>query len=187
MRSRKSLVLLAIVSLECACEGDFGPRPPGVLEIGIGDPINGGFRPLVDGDTMPFTPFPNGFVMVAPCLRSPEIDPRRPDPTVTVTVGGVLMAADFEGERVDMQPDGTGWVLWDLAVPFDTEAWCFVCREGRLDASLRDATGRDFLGSVSVILAREEGDGCPDPAVCSWDADSVRIQRSLRFVSERRP
>lgn len=158
---------LAILAALAACSDPDDDRPPGVLEIGVRGE-GGGFQPLVDGDPMTVSLGPNGLNMVVPCLRSAEIAPKAPDPNVSVTVEGFVMAADIEGARVDMEFDGTGNVLWDLRVPFQTELCCFTCRQGLVEARIKDATGRRFVGAVTVQLERG---GCPDEGACCPTAD----------------
>ncbi len=143
------------------------PPPPGTLEIGENQ--GGRFRTFFDGATAAVVLGANGLNMVVPSLRAVEIDPRAPDPTVTVEVVGRLMAADIEGTRPDMKSDGTGFVLWDLRVPFQVELCCFICRDGRIAAGITDASGRLFEGTVTVRLERG---GCPDPPACCKFADA---------------
>jgi hypothetical protein len=162
----KTWLALALGAL-AGCGDPEDDRPPGALEIGVRG-AEGAFTQLVDGDTMIVSLGPNGLNMVVPCLRSSEIDPQAPDPTVSVQVADQVMAADIEGARVDMVFDGTGNVLWDLRVPFQTELCCFVCREGLVEARIKDASGRRFVGSVTVRLERG---GCPDEAACCESAD----------------
>lgn len=159
------LVLLAVAG--CPQNGD-DDGPPGVMEIGIRG-ADGTFQPLAPGDTTAVVLGANGLNMIQPSLRSAEIDPRSPDPTVTVTVGGIVMAADIEGARVQLENDGTGYVLWDLRVPFQTELCCYICRPATVQARFRDASGRLFEGQVDVNLSRGE---CPDPPACCATADS---------------
>jgi len=78
------------------------------------------------------------------------------------------MGADIEGARVDMMDDGTGYVLWELRVPFQTQLCCYVCGEGTITARIRDNSGQDFEGQVTVRLERG---GCPDLTACCNSAD----------------
>ena len=162
-----ALLVIAVAGAAAGCGPGEDDRPPGVLEIGVRDE-DGSFRPLVDGDSMTVSLGPNGLNMVVPCLRSAQIAPKAPDPTVTVTVADIVMAADIEGARADMVDDGIGNVLWDLRVPFQTELCCFTCREGLVEARIKDAKGRRFEGAVTVQLERG---GCPDEAACCLTAD----------------
>jgi hypothetical protein len=111
---------------------------------------------------------PNGLNMVVPSLRAIDVDPRAPDPSVELEIGGVLMAADIEGSRVDMQPDDDGFVLWDLRVPFQVELCCYNCSSGTLRARLEDSSGLSFAGQVDIVVGRGE---CPDADVCCQSAD----------------
>ena len=165
--ARSTLLAIAISAAAAGCGPGEDDRPPGVLEIGVRDE-DGSFRPLSDHDSMTVSLGPNGLNMVVPCLRSAQIAPKAPDPTVTVTVADFVMAADIEGARADMVDDGIGNVLWDLRVPFQTELCCFTCREGLVEARIKDATGRRFEGSVTVLLERG---GCPDEDACCLEAD----------------
>ncbi|MBI2893439.1 MAG: hypothetical protein HYY06_07790 [Deltaproteobacteria bacterium] len=160
-------LLLFFALLAPGCGDDEDTRPPGVLDLGVR--VDETFEPLAEGATMAVILGPNGLNMVVPSLRSAQIDPRAPDPTVSVTVGGILMAADIEGARVDMEDDGTGNVLWDLRVPFQTELCCYICEEGLMKAKIRDATGRRFEGQVTIRLERG---GCPDTAACCGDPNT---------------
>lgn len=154
-----------------ACPTPEPEPPPGVLEIGVKQ-ADGTFRALAPSDPMTVSLGPNGLNMVVPSLRSAEIDPRAPDPTVTLTIEGNLMAKDIEGSRVDMRSDGTGYVLWDLRVPFQSELCCFICRAGEVTATIRDASGRRFEGKTTVRL--ERGAGCPDEKACCKKADTCK-------------
>lgn len=157
----------AWVAAVVGCGGGEQAPPPGVLEIGAH--VAGAFQAFGEGDVASVVLGANGLNMIQPSLRAADIDPRAPDPTVTVTVAGILMAADIEGARVDLKSDGTGYVLWDLRVPFQTELCCFVCRPGKVTAQIRDAAGRQFKGEVTVSLQRG---GCPDPPACCVKADA---------------
>ena len=160
-------VALLVAASASGCSGPDDDRPPGVLEIGV-RAADGSFKTLHDADAMTVSLGPNGLNMVVPCLRSAEIAPKAPDPTVTVTVADYVMAADIEGARADMIDDGIGNVLWDLRVPFQTELCCFICGEGHVEAKIKDAHGRRFEGAVWVQLERG---GCPDAQACCEDAD----------------
>ena len=151
------------VALALACVGSSKALPPAPLEIGV--LVGGAFKPLANGDTAPVILGPNGLNMIQPSLRASDIDPRAPDPSVTAEVGGILMAADIEGVQADLKSDGTGYVLRDLRVPFQTDLCCYICREGKVVARLKDAGGRVFEGTVTL---RFERGGCPDaPACCT--------------------
>ena len=147
-------------------DGTGGPASP--MEIGLRMP-DGTFSPLVDGQTMAVELGPNGLNMVVPSLRAQGINPRAPDPQVEVEVANIVMAADIEGARVNLMDDGTGFVLWDLRVPFQTELCCYVCGEGTITARIRDNSGKRFEGQVTVRLERG---GCPDPLACCANADA---------------
>lgn len=161
-----ALAVLGVFAM-AGCPDPEDNRPPGVLEIGV-RAADGSFQTLHDGDAMTVSLGPNGLNMVVPCLRSAEIATKAPDPTVTVTVADLVMAADIEGARADMESDGVGNVLWDLRVPFQTEICCFTCREGYVEAKIKDAKGRRFEGAVWVQLERG---GCPDLEACCEEAD----------------
>jgi len=148
----------------CPEPDDTGPPSP--MEIGVRE-TDGTFRPLVDGDTMNVVLGANGLNMVVPSLRAATINPRAPDPAIQVDVAGLAMGADIEGARVDMEDDGTGYVLWDLRVPFQTELCCYVCGQGTIVARIRDNSGKSFEGRVIVRLERG---GCPDPTACCDNA-----------------
>ena len=150
---------------------DGGPdTPPQPLQIGVHDTTLDTFVPLAEADMMAVVLGANELNMIVPSLRAIDIDPRGPDPTVEVDVGGVIMAADIEGSRVDMQPDADGYVLWDLRVPFQAELCCFNCVTGIVTAYMEDASGVDFEGSVTVLLSRNGG-ACPAPTICCATAD----------------
>lgn len=155
--------------LACGCSGP-PAQPPGALEIGIHDEEEGTFVPLQDGDTVAVVLGSNGLNMVVPSLRVEGADPRGPEPNVEVFVGGVLMAADIEGDRVDLVVDDAGrGLLRDLRVPFQTDLCCYVCRDGTLRARLEDRKGRVYEGEVTVQLERG---GCPDPSACCASASA---------------
>jgi hypothetical protein len=160
--------------LLAACPGNGPDTPPQPLQIGRHDTATDSFVPVAAGEIMAVVLGPNGLNMVVPSLRAVGIDPSGPDPTVEVDVGGVIMAADIEGSRVDMQPDADGYVLWDLRVPFQAELCCYNCVSGAVHATLEDASGNDFEGSVTVMLSRNGG-ACPDPDVCCASADLCEV------------
>jgi len=160
-----TLVLGALLVGGCPGPSTNGPALP--MEIGTRS-ADGTFVPLHDGDTMPVVLGANGLNMVVTSLRASGINPRAPDPSVEVDVAGSAMAADIEGARVDMMDDGTGYVLWELRVPFQTQLCCYVCGEGTISAHIRDNSGQDFEGMVTVRLERG---GCPDPTACCDTAD----------------
>ena len=164
MLRRATLVLAAVVLFAC------GSEPPGPLEIGLHDEVSDTFVPLADNDMMPVILGPNGLNMVVPSLRAQTTNPSAPSPTVTVTVGGILMAADLAGEPTDMVADGAGYVLFNLNVPFQTDLCCFNCSLGLVEAKLEDRCGRTFAGQVTVQLSRNAT--CPDPSVCCADANA---------------
>jgi len=166
MRRPHSL-LLCTVTVLAGCPSNEPLVATGELEIGVDD--GGTFRPLVPGDTITVVLGANGLNMIQPSLRAVDINPRSPDPAVDVDVGGFVMAADIAGSRVDMQHDGTGFVLWNLQVPFQTDLCCYACGMGLVRAGIRDASGRLFEGSVMVRLERG---GCPDEEACCTSADA---------------
>ncbi|MEK6606574.1 MAG: hypothetical protein AABZ30_02835, partial [Myxococcota bacterium] len=129
---------------------------------------NGAFRRLADGDMVVVVTGPNALNMIVPSLLARDIDPRAPDPTVTVTIDGQLMAADIEGARADMQKLGDGFVLWNMRVPFTSELCCYECREAQIDATISDASGHSFRGSVRPLLQFRS---CPDECACCASAD----------------
>lgn len=131
---------------------------------------DGTFQPLADGDSVRATLGSMGSAMIVPSLRAVGIDPRAPAPTVEVDVGGVLMAANVAGPRIDMVEDGAGYVLWDLRVQFQTAPCCYACSEGTIVARLRDHAGKQFEGEVTVQL--DPGAGCPDLSACCLTADA---------------
>ena len=154
---------LLLGGLGCPDDPDL---PPGSLEIGVrGD--DGSFEVLSEGDSVAVELGANGLNMIVPSLRAAGINPTGPDPTILIEVGDILMAADIEGSRVNMDADGESYVLWDLRVPFQTALCCYVCRDGLIRAELVDHTGRSFLGEVTVQLERG---GCPDPDACCGEA-----------------
>jgi len=158
--------VIAVAAVATACGDDGGP--PGMLQIGVHDEQTDAFVPLTDGQALPVVLGANGLNMIVPSLRAADADPRGPDPSVTVSVGGILMAAVLKGERVDMTDDGQGFVLWDLRVPFQTELCCYNCLDGTIFARLDDRSGHAFESSVRVRLSRN--DTCPDTTVCCGDA-----------------
>jgi len=162
-RAAGPLALVALLAAGCPGGTDEPPRP---LEIGLNQGDQ--FVPLDADQLVAVVLGPNGLNMIVPSLRAADIDPRAPDPTVEVTVGDVVMAADIEGSRVDMQSDGVGYVLWDLRVPFQTELCCYNCAAGLVTAKMQDAAGYWYEGSVTVTLARGT---CPDDTVCCSSAD----------------
>lgn len=165
----KTPLIFAITLLPflAGCPGGGTDPPPGELEIGVLEP-DGSFRALVDGDSMAVLLGANGLNMIVPSVRAVGVNPRRPDPDVQVEVATYTMAAILEAARVDMDPDGDGYVLANLQVPFDAELCCYVCTEGTITASLRDASGRVFAGQVTV---RMERGGCPDVTACCTSVD----------------
>lgn len=171
LRQRSVVIpLSALALLVAAACGDPDPGPPGVLEIGIHDEATGDFIPMTDDMSVPVVLGANGLNMIVPSLRAIDIDPRAPDPTVTVSVGGILMAADIEGETVDMQDSANGYVLWDLRVPFQTDLCCYNCVEGIVFATLEEQSGRIFEGEVRILLSRNGT--CPDESVCCGDVNA---------------
>lgn len=157
--------VLALAAAGCPAPDDM--EPPRPMEIGV-KAADGTFHPLADGDTMNVVLGANGLNMVVPSLRAVGINPRAPDPGIVVDVAGFAMGADIEGARVDMVDDGTGYVLWDLRVPFQTELCCYVCGQGTIVARIRDNSGKNYEGSVTVQLERG---GCPDVTACCDRAD----------------
>lgn len=167
LRMITRLVLPALaLALLSSCPDDPPPGPPLPLEIGIKNEA-GELELVSDRDSMAVVLGANGLNMVVPSLRAEGIDPHGPDVEVVVTVGGIVMAADIEGSRVDMQETSDGPVLWDIRVPFQTELCCYVCEEGTIEARLTDSTGQVFESVVTVVLERG---GCPDPTACCGDA-----------------
>lgn len=160
----------AILAASLALAGCPGPENNGPalpMEIGM-RAADGTFHPYTDGETVGVMLGANGLNMIVPSLRAAGINPRAPDPAVEVHVAGFTMGADIEGARVDMVDDGTGYVLWDLRVPFQTELCCFICGMGEVVARIRDASGNNFEGRVTVRLERS---GCPDLGACCVSAD----------------
>jgi hypothetical protein len=104
-----------------------------------------------------------GLPMIQPSLRAAGIDPGAPAPRVEVRLGDWAMGAALAGSRTDMEPDGAGWVLPSLTVPFSGEACCFICRDVYVSADLIDRRGRRFAGTVRVRLTLGE---CPMPGTC---------------------
>jgi len=163
------LIALPLAALLFGCPND--PGPPGVLEIGIHDQDSGDFILMTDDMSVPVVLGANGLNMLVPSLRAVDIDPEDPTPSVTVSVGGILMAADLKFDsRVDMQDTGGSYVLWDLNVAFQTDLCCYNCVEGIVTASLEDRTGRMFEGEVTVVLSRNGT--CPDTSVCCGDVNA---------------
>jgi len=162
-----------------ACTDPDETLPPGELEIGL-RLADGTFEPVADGDAMAVELGANGLNMIVPSLWAEGINPNAPNPTVLVEIEGILMAADIEGSRVDMERDGDGYALWDLRVPFQTQLCCYVCREGTISATLRDRSGREFIGEATVRLERG---GCPDEAACC-SSDQACPDPSLTQVCE---
>jgi len=136
--------------------------PPGELEIGIRNNA-GEFEPLSSGESVAVILGANGLNMITPSLRATGIDPSKPDPSVKVSIGDSVMATILKGEPVDMTPVGDAHVLWDLRVPFLAELCCYNCASGLVTAELKDASGKRFVGEVSVQFSR---DACPAPDVC---------------------
>lgn len=171
MTRQSFLVWAVLLPLASSC-GDPDPGPPGTLEIGTRTESDE-FIPWVDSQAVPVVLGPNGLNMIVPSLRAYDLDPRHPLPKVEVTVGGLLMAADIKVAGSDANNmaelnDG-GYALWALSVPFQTDLCCYNCSIGTLKASLTDGSGRQFLGEVSIQLAR---DTCPAPAVCCTDVNA---------------
>lgn len=160
-------IALALATTLVGCPGPGVDPPAGDLEIGVLE-SDGSFRVLSDGDSMAVLLGANGLNMIVPSVRAVGANPSRPNPHVEVEVGGFIMAAILEAERVDMTPDGDGHVLANLQVPFDAELCCYVCNEGTITASLRDASGRIYEGQVTIIMERG---GCPDTSACCMNAD----------------
>jgi len=167
IRSTRSTLGCALILLLIGCPGPDGSGPAMPMEIGS-RAADGSFAPLSDGDSVPVLLGANGLNMVVTSLRATGINPAAPDPSVEVEVGGLVMAADIEGARVDMEDDGTGFVLWELRVPFQTQLCCYVCGDATIVARIRDNSGNRFEGRVMVRLERG---GCPDPAACCDTAD----------------
>lgn len=165
MRSQSVALLISLAFGGCGEPAG----PPGPLEIGVRDEASGAFHLLAADDAVPVVLGANGLNMIVPSLRAREVDPHAPDPTVVVEVAGIVMAADIEGARADMQEDGDGYVLWDLRVPFQTELCCYNCATAVVRADIEDSSGRAFQGEVSVVLARG---ACPDDRVCCGTADA---------------
>lgn len=141
------------------------------MEIGLRT-AEGTFRPYAEGEAVGVVLGANGLNMIVPSLRAVGINPRAPDPAVEVRITGAtqefVMAADIEGARVDMENDGTGYVLWELRVPFQAELCCYNCKTAEVVARIRDNSGHNFEGHTTVVLDRS---GCPDPAACCATAD----------------
>lgn len=174
IRARTALLLAALAA---ACSED-APADPGPLEIGIpgapcspfqDDPGGCAFAPVEDGDALPVMPGPGSYVTIYPSLRAAAIDPHEPEVDVTVTIDDFVLGAEEPAEPVDMRADGTRFVLWSVRVRLQAELCCFSCREGTVEAQLRDAQERSFRGAVRVRLARAE---CPDPDACCATADT---------------
>ncbi|NOY90392.1 MAG: hypothetical protein GXP55_04210 [Deltaproteobacteria bacterium] len=161
------MLCVAGISLLSSCPGSGGSDSSMPMEIGT-RASDGSFVPLADGDTMPVLLGANGLNMIVTSLRATGINPAAPDPSVEVQVAGIVMAADIEGARVDMEDDGTGFVLWELRVPFQTQLCCYVCGDATIVARIRDNSGQRFEGRVAVRLERG---GCPDLTACCDTAD----------------
>ncbi len=162
-----------------ACGNDPEPDPL-PLEVGYRG-ADDQFVPLGDGDAMAVVLGPNGLNMIVPSLRMTDVDPKGPDSNVEVLVEGLVMAADIEGSSVDMQPDGSSYILWDLRVPFQNNLCCYNCAVGKVTATLKDASGQPFIGEVSIVLGRST---CPDPAVCcSLDSEGIAAECPLASQS----
>ncbi|MEK6606573.1 MAG: hypothetical protein AABZ30_02830 [Myxococcota bacterium] len=140
----------------------------GALEVGVRDA--NAFQTLRDGDILPLRLNTNGGTdMVTVALRTRGADPRAPAVDVEVTVEGVVLGGEITtGAPRDMEPDGDGFVLWDVNLAFRSRTCCHNCREAEVIARLEDASGRAFEGSARVMLARGM---CPEPSVCCQSAD----------------
>ena len=151
------------------CSQSHATREPeiGDLEIGVRD-RDGLFRPYRSGDTAHVVHSGGGLDNLLVSLRVPDDDGSALDPSVTVTVEGLVMAADRDGPRFRLEYDGTGYVLWDVRVEATAEMCCYICRTGTVAAELRDASGRIHRGQVNLILSRG---ACPDPYACCASAD----------------
>lgn len=158
----------AVSLLACGC-GESPGATAAPLEIGV-KAADGTFQPLAEGDTVRTSPGTMGSTMLVPSVRAADVDPRAPEPSVQVDVGGFVLAANLADPRVDMVDDGTGYVLWDLRVQFQAAACCYACRDAAVVARLRDATGKQFEGHVTVQL--DPGAGCPDVTACCATADA---------------
>ena len=162
---RQSVISIALAASVFLCAGC--PEPPGPLEIGIQDEDTGEFMPLHDDDPVAVVLGANGLNMIVPSLRAEGIDPSGPDPDITVSVGGILMAAVIQGENTDMESRDGMYVLWGLRVPFQTNLCCYNCAPGVISARLEDQSGNAFEGEVRIQLSRNGT--CPDVAVCCAD------------------
>jgi|GEM_PF-6823310 len=159
-------LILCLAGLVAGCSSPAGP--PGPLEIGVRD-TNGRFVAFNADESVPVVLGANGLNMIVPSVRAVDCDPRAPDVSVEVVVGGIVMAADIRGERVDMTADGPGYALFDLRVPFQTDLCCYNCSPGVVKAHLQDASGKTFEGEVTIVLERA---ACPDPGVCCGDVNA---------------
>ncbi len=163
-RFTTGLALVCSLWLGCSSGPSGPPRP---LEIGT-RAMDDSFAPMVAAASVPILLGANGLNMIVPSLRAADIDPRAPDASVEVEIGGILMAADIKGVRADMTADGPGYVLWDLRVPFQTELCCYNCAPAIVSARIEDASGQIYEGRVTVQLERG---GCPDLTACCQSAN----------------
>ncbi len=177
MFRQRLVATLAVLAVLAACGED--PPEPGVLDIGV-RADDGTFQALTPGQAVAVELGANGLNMIVPSLRAVDINPNAPNPEILVEVSGIVMAADIEGSRVDMEDTGDGHALWDLRVPFQANLCCYVCRNAVVRATVRDRSGRDFIGEVDVRLERG---GCPDPDACCAD-ESACPDVSLTQVCE---
>lgn len=157
----------ALVALGCGAAAGEG-EAAAALEIGI--PDGDAFLLLDDGDVVPLRFNTNGGIdMITLDLRADSIDPRAPEVEVTVTVEGMVLGGDLTTRAPwDMEPDGDAYVLRDVNVGFVSRSCCHNCRQGLIEARLRDAKGRLFEGLVDAVLAVG---ACPAPEVCCQSAD----------------
>ena len=167
MRIATAAAILTMFVAVAGCPGPDDTGPPSPMEIGK-KAADGTFQPYADGESVGVVLGANGLNMIVPSLRAVGINPRAPDPSIEVHIAGFTMAADIEGARVDMDDDGTGYVLWDLRTPFQTELCCYICGMGEIVARIRDTSGKSFESHATVRLERS---GCPDLGACCPTAD----------------